>query len=450
MRQLLHILYISIILAVAYSCTEYDNNRSDFFFHEAERQETHENFDSAAIFYLQAINELDSTVSGNYKKLGMYYNRLGIMLFKSQVYNQSTKMFEQAISFNARLKDKSQLSESYRGLWKNYVTQKDAKADSIIELTVGLLTQIADRNELLLANNALAYHYYLNGNNQKALTYNTQAYLLSGDSTSVYKNYLVRGEIFEQLGDADSALFYIKTALQSDYIFTKASAAENLYRITGDTAYYTLAINLNDSISQLEKTDKISSALYTRFQQELTEDFNRKLHFQRVTTVATIIFAFLVLAIVLWQWRRKQNMQANSDPVSLIDKTTEEVQTELAEQICSILESKKRTFIKNPIYKHTKERIEGGKVFLPQQERTQLSETLQAEYALLHKLLSSHFSFSDEEFNLYCLASLDLNTKECAACRNVSDSAIRVSRKRINDKMRKFITNESAFNRIKL
>lgn len=449
MRHLLHILYIFIVLA-ACSCTENNSSRSDFFFHEAEKQETHENFDSAAILYLQAINELDSTVFENYQKLGMYYNRLGIMLFKSQVYNQSTKMFEQAISFNTRLKDKSQLSESYRGLWKNYVSQKEAKADSIIEITIGLLAHIEDRNELLLANNALAYHYYLNGNYQKALAYNTQGYLLSGDSTSIYKNYLVRGEIFEQLGNADSALFYIQTALQSNYIFTKASAAENLYRITGDTTYNTLAITLNDSIGQLEKTDKINSALYTRFQEELTENFNRKLRFQRIMTIAAILIILLILSVILWQMRKKQNKQTVSAPVSPIDKTTDNIQTELAEQICSILESKKRTFTKSPIYKLTKERIEGGKTFLPQPERIQLAETLKTEYAMLHKLLSSHFSFSDEEFNLYCLASLELNTKECAACRNVSDSAIRVSRKRINDKMRKFITNESAFNRIKL
>lgn len=450
MRRLLHILYISIVLTIVCSCTENDSSRSDFFFQEAEKQEAHENFDSAAILYLQAINELDSTDSENYQKLGMYCNRLGIMLFKSQVYNQSTKMFGQAVSFNTRLKDKSQLSESYRGLWKNYVSQQEAKADSIIELTVGLLAQIEDRNELLLANNALAYHYYLNGNYQKALAYNTQGYLLSGDSTSIYKNYLVRGEIFEQLGNADSALFYIQTALQSNYIFTKASAAENLYRITGDTAYNTLAITLNDSIGQLEKTDKINSALYSRFQEELTENFNRELRFQRIMTVVAILIILLILSVILWQWRKKQNKQTFSTPVSPINKTTEDVQTELADQICTILESKKRTFVKSPTYKLIKERIEGGKVFLPQPERTQLSETLKTEYALLYKLLSSHFSFSDEEFNLYCLASLDLNTKECAACRNVSDSAIRVSRKRINDKMRKFITSESVFNRIKL
>ena len=69
---------------------------------------------------------------------------------------------------------------------------------------------------------------------------------------------------------------------------------------------------------------------------------------------------------------------------------------------------------------------------------------------LLYQLLTAYFSFSDEEFYFFCLSSLGLNTKECAACRSVSVSAIRVLRKRINDKMHKYITVEELFQEIKL
>ena len=75
---------------------------------------------------------------------------------------------------------------------------------------------------------------------------------------------------------------------------------------------------------------------------------------------------------------------------------------------------------------------------------------MKAEYALLYQLLTTYFSFSDEEFYFFCLSSLGLNTKESAACRSVSLSAIRVLRKRVNDKMRKYITTEALFESIKL
>ena len=133
-----------------------------------------------------------------------------------------------------------------------------------------------------------------------------------------------------------------------------------------------------------------------------------------------------------------------------MEKKSESLQREIVEQIHAITEQRNKRFVKSDIYKQTVAFIKGGTVFLSPALRDSLFESLRKEYALLHRLLVTYFSFSDEEFYFFCLSSLGLGTKECAACRCVSMSAIRVLRKRVNDKMRRYITIDSLFQTVKL
>ncbi|WP_444145090.1 hypothetical protein, partial [Barnesiella intestinihominis] len=140
----------------------------------------------------------------------------------------------------------------------------------------------------------------------------------------------------------------------------------------------------------------------------------------------------------------------NRETSTEIEKRTEALQREIVERIGEITAQKNKRFVKSEFFKEVTEYIEGGNVFLTISLRDRLFKSLRQEYALLYQLLTAYFSFSDEEFYFFCLSSLGLNTKECAACRSVSVSAIRVLRKRINDKMHKYITVEELFQEIKL
>ena len=51
-------------------------------------------------------------------------------------------MFRKAITFNSMLSDKSQLSESYRGLWKCYYVDKEGGIDTTLLKTIELIPQI--------------------------------------------------------------------------------------------------------------------------------------------------------------------------------------------------------------------------------------------------------------------------------------------------------------------
>ena len=109
--------------------------------------------DSAAVCYLSAIGSLNPDNASNFEALGAYYNRIALLLFKSEINDEAEKMFREAIAFNSRLSDKGPLSESYRGLWKCFCVDNTESLDTTILKTVELIPYIQDKEELYKTKN---------------------------------------------------------------------------------------------------------------------------------------------------------------------------------------------------------------------------------------------------------------------------------------------------------
>ena len=292
------------------------------------------------------------------------------------------------------------------------------------------------------------------------MKYNSEIRPLCRDSVLFYKSCLVRGSIFCGEGNIDSAIYYTKEAARSDYIYTKTSAYESLYAMTGDSVYFELYHSLCDSIAGMVKPAKVNSAFYGELINNMNVEYSRRIHDRTLLSIVCTAAVVVLVGIFLFYFFRrkiipnKQHIEVeeenNRETSTEIEKRTEALQREIVERIGEITAQKNKRFLKSEFFKEVTEYIEGGNVFLTISLRDRLFKSLRQEYALLYQLLTAYFSFSDEEFYFFCLSSLGLNTKECAACRSVSVSAIRVLRKRINDKMHKYITVEELFQEIKL
>ena len=420
--------YISVfsLFILLFSCADrvVEADKASTYFEKGVAFEDKNMFDSAAVYYLSAISSLDSSRISDFDALGAYYNRIALLLFKSNINEEAEKMFRKAITFNSMLSDKSQLSESYRGLWKCYYVDKEGGIDTTLLKTIELIPQIESEEELYKTKNALSYYFLISGDYTSAMKYNSEIRPLCRDSVLFYKSCLVRGSIFCGEGNIDSAIYYTKEAARSDYIYTKTSAYESLYAMTGDSVYFELYHSLCDSIAGMVKPAKVNSAFYGELINNMNVEYSRRIH----------------------EVEEENNRETSTE----IEKRTEALQREIVERIGEITAQKNKRFVKSEFFKEVTEYIEGGNVFLTISLRDRLFKSLRQEYALLYQLLTAYFSFSDEEFYFFCLSSLGLNTKECAACRSVSVSAIRVLRKRINDKMHKYITVEELFQEIKL
>ena len=97
---------------------------------------------------------------------GLRVKRTHFLLFCEElryINEEAEKMFRKAITFNSMLSDKSQLSESYRGLWKCYYVDKEGGIDTTLLKTIELIPQIESEEELYKTKNALSYYFLISG-----------------------------------------------------------------------------------------------------------------------------------------------------------------------------------------------------------------------------------------------------------------------------------------------
>ena len=99
-------------------------------------------------------------------------------------------------------------------------------------------------------------------------------------------------------------------------------------------------------------------------------------------------------------------------------------------------------FKRSAFYKKLPALIENGDAILRVDKREEMQKAIDKDFMLLHHSLATYFDISEEEFVLYCLSVAGFSTKECAACRGVSVSAIRMQRMRMNNKIKSFFSSD--------
>lgn len=163
MLRLIHYISVFPLFILLFSCAGrvVEADKASTYFEKGVAFEDKNMFDSAAVYYLSAISSLDSSRISDFDALGAYYNRIALLLFKSNINEEAEKMFRKAITFNSMLSDKSQLSESYRGLWKCYYVDKEGGIDTTLLKTIELIPQIESEEELYKTKNALSYYFLI-------------------------------------------------------------------------------------------------------------------------------------------------------------------------------------------------------------------------------------------------------------------------------------------------
>lgn len=308
MLRLIHYISVFPLFILLFSCAGrvVEADKASTYFEKGVAFEDKNMFDSAAVYYLSAISSLDSSRISDFDALGAYYNRIALLLFKSNINEEAEKMFRKAITFNSMLSDKSQLSESYRGLWKCYYVDKEGGIDTTLLKTIELIPQIESEEELYKTKNALSYYFLISGDYASAMKYNSEIRPLCRDSVLFYKSCLVRGSIFCGEGNIDSAIYYTKKAARSNYIYTKTSAYENLYAMTGDSVYLGLYRSLCDSIAGMVKPAKVNSAFYGELINNMNVEYSRRIHDRTLLSiVCTAVVVVLVSIFLFYFFRRK-------------------------------------------------------------------------------------------------------------------------------------------------
>lgn len=442
--------------------------------------------DSAVLANLRIIDLIDTLDSRYIPVLVRTYNDLGDLFYNVAVFERSLAMYRKALHFSDTLSDKSEESRARRGIWRCCAAGGKTDGDSVIVQALRLFDNITSVREVASLCNNLAGYYQYKGDYANAFLYNEKAILLCTDSVNQFRNYNVRSELFLITDVYDSAWFYARRASQSPNIYTKAGATLRLSKVAeilkpdSATFYLKHYCAVMDSIQNLRQSDSIQAALNRKQILSIQAEGEQE---KALLTVVFCIVGVLILVLLVVFWIRlcrenqrykelrcqadnlrllndklcaNKKMLENNQPLQYSDQYRELLDKErymertFIEQLVSARSCCVTTFKRRSLFRKLPLLIEEGGGVLKMSDREKLRETVQADFALLFHPLSTFLKMSSDDFFLYCLTISGLSTKECAACRGLTESAIRMQRKRLNDRIRSFFLDSSLLDDILL
>ena len=402
--------------------------------------------DSSLLCSLTLLQKLDPQEESNYGLIANQHNNAGDIFYNANMMEQALEQYQQAIAYGRKLGVKDEESRARRGVWRCYASQGSSAGDSVIARAIPLIPDISSRQEVAALHNNLTGYYLFNNHLDKAFEANSTAIRLCTDSIHQFQNYSVRSQLFIRTGQLDSAWVYASLASRSPDIYTRATA---LYRLSSIAEENRCAkANHSPDLASLWKT--YSQAIDSVYQAREADSLQSILHRQQISHVQKevekdkrILIGILVTllvtsmpAFVLWKrWQNKKIRQEQNEQRDFITKQF------LLEEWTAARKQGAENFQRTSLSREIATALKQNAT-LNLQERTRLKNELIRNFNTIPHLLSNQLSASEEDVFLYCLSAAGFGTKECAACRCVTESAIRMQRKRLNDKIRKLFNGQ--------
>ena len=268
--------------------------------------------DNALINYLKAADFVQNT--GDYHLQGLIYMYLGNIYWYLNNNREALDVCKRA--YDAFLLDKDTINSAYilRNMGRNYT--------AILEndTAVLCLNQALDiaklYNKISLQGNIetdLANVYEENKEYNKALEYALSAITHTKSESGLYPCFVLIGGIYKQLLRLDSAQCYLKKALSSDDLYTKAAVnweLAALFKEKGDDAlvshYLSAYIDCQDSINILYDAPRLKELemLYSKEKVEREKDSliqDKKVMRMWIALCLFVIITFVVSAHLLYQ-----------------------------------------------------------------------------------------------------------------------------------------------------
>lgn len=400
--------------------------------------------DSAVALYHQALKQLDAT--GNDELEGRIYNRLGDLLLEHNIYETAWDSYLKALQASQELPDKSNLSHAYRGMGKYHFLYKDPdSALFYFEKPLEFIDQIENREERSSVYNNLTAAYKQKYDITRALECNAQALALTRDKVKRLRNYAVRGQLFAFQMQYDSALFYLEQASRSEDKSVKASAyfkLANLPEQAGVTdslkyRYLQEAYRLSDSIENSAVSHQIDRQEHIR----ITTDLKEQSHTRLVTAIAVCVVGVLLLSVIVFVLYRRHLKRRNEqlfahkwEKQEARAQENEDRELQMIEIIRKAGERCSRDFKAGTTYGEWYRKIT-GKESLSYEEQKQFQAIVTKEFDPYLQQLSSVVPLTGNDAFLCALIQLGFSTRECAACRGISNETIRSQRTRIRKKI---------------
>ena len=430
--------YILSLVTLLAACTsghhaDQKRNRAQALFDLGQKKADEGKADSAVIFFRKSLYALEG--STHYELQSSVSIRLAEVLWLHNYYDRAIRCYEQALETARHLPDKTLTSKALRGIGKCHLLKNELeKAREQMEKAYELRAEIQDPEELARLYNNLSVVCSELGDQGKALAWNTQSNTLTRDSLLHFRNIALRADLCLRTAEYDSARHYARLGLQSPDIYVRVSCAETLYEVAGqtlsaDTArYLSLVASLNDTIKSSNQTAEIGDAEMTLTQEQIDRALTGNPHAWIYWLVAVGLLLHLATLCAYLYYRKKSPMKSakiDADATPTLDM--EQMLIQKGKLLSEM-------FANSLAFQTTLHLLEKNS-YLTYKEQQRFTTALADTFAAYLDDLTHYTALTHEEGLLCCLCLLKLTNQQCAACKNVSENAIRTQKSRIKNKM---------------
>lgn len=265
--------------------------------------------DLAVKDFLQALKVMPKESEELY--LGAIYENLAGCYEEQKLYEDAMNAHHKAYEIYLDQKNNSELFYALRGI--GYVFMLKHQNDSALvyyQKALDIVEAVGDDYQKSIILGELGILYNEMGEPQKANKYITESISSAPVGTSLFTEYLWKGNVLRNMHQMDSARYYLNQSKSSPYIFTRGGSYGELYKLEKEMGNYPEAIAAADSfiyyLDSIYDTTKASETTRLVGQYEI-ELYRQKLAGRyKIEVLFLLLFFIVVGAFSLWIDKRRK------------------------------------------------------------------------------------------------------------------------------------------------
>ena len=267
---------------------------------------------------LDAMHEDEDRVNMTVKKLVL--SQMGTLFKRQDLAPEALDAYRQSLQCSELMGDSVGMIYSNRDIGHTFVLLEQRDSALYYYQCAYQLSLLLGKKQLGNGVQALMTRLYMQKENYEAAHRSLQIALQDVSKNSRSGTYSIAARYYYEVGQIDSAVWYMEQLQDVGNLYTKEEAARGLAEITlaeGKTVpaarYLYQALLLGDSIRKLTKTDEVRSA-HSHYNYQLREQENQRLKLQnlrqRQTNVAIlVVFVLFACGSTLYYLHRRKVMR---------------------------------------------------------------------------------------------------------------------------------------------
>lgn len=327
-----------IRLATDYYAEKKDNERKAWsYFYAAQVYRDTKDRKRALDYFQKAATATEG--STNYKLLALLYYHWGGLLQKEKPYEEGLSRLIKAKQYEELNKDTANLINTYGEIARSYIYKEDYKlAQTYLWKGIDLAQSIKNAKELSWLYQLLSIAYEMDKQFTKSLEYANISLLLNKNEAALKPTFSLKGSLFIELQQYDSARYYIEKSKRYENFYNKAGYHLEISKIEKGLGNYKEALKHHEIYSQYVDSIEISEKdnnlmeLQKKYNYSIVQNENIQLKTknQRRGIAILSIIVILLIAIFIAYYiynkvkREKENIIYIKD--ALLDQSVRQIQ----------------------------------------------------------------------------------------------------------------------------